>query len=209
MTATADSEARIFDAALEVFARKGRDGARMQEIADRAGINRALLHYYFRTKDHLYDEVSAHLFRQFQESLDAALDPDLPFPDMLRAFVDHYVDYIRGHQDMLRLVVTENVSGEERLGARLADAHATETSPQRRLEDALRAAIDAGEIRRVDPRQTILTIVSACAFFLLMKPTVLALNPEARTDFDAFVEDRKRHVFELVYGGLRPPEEAP
>ena len=45
-----ETEQRIFEAALTVFSRKGRDGARMQEIADLAGINRALLHYYFRTK---------------------------------------------------------------------------------------------------------------------------------------------------------------
>ncbi|NNE47360.1 MAG: helix-turn-helix transcriptional regulator, partial [Rhodothermales bacterium] len=52
-----DTEQQILEAALNVFSRKGRDGARMQEIADLAGINKALLHYYFRSKNGLYERV--------------------------------------------------------------------------------------------------------------------------------------------------------
>ena len=68
-----ETETRIFDAALTVFASKGRDGARMQEIADHAGINRALLHYYFRTKQQLYQAVFAHLFQQYVNSFRESL----------------------------------------------------------------------------------------------------------------------------------------
>ncbi|MDT8436204.1 MAG: TetR family transcriptional regulator [Gemmatimonadota bacterium] len=200
------TEARIFDAALHVFARKGRDGARMQEIADEAGIHRGLLHYYFRSKDRLYREVFTYLFRQFMASIEATLEPGLPFPEMLRRFIEHYIDYLRDRQDMLRLMVNENVSGGTLIGEHLARAFATEGSPQQRMEESIRGAADRGEIRSVDPRQTILSIVSACGFFLIMKPTVRALNPEARDDFDAFVESRKRHVYELVFEGLRPRE---
>lgn len=56
--AAADStEQRIFDAAHEIFVQKGLDGAKMQEIADKAGINKALLHYYFRDKQRLFEGV--------------------------------------------------------------------------------------------------------------------------------------------------------
>ena len=51
------TEERIFEAATDVFLDKGMDGARMQDIANHAGINKALLHYYFRTKDHLFNAV--------------------------------------------------------------------------------------------------------------------------------------------------------
>ena len=70
----ADTETRIFDAALKVFARKGRDGARLQEIADEAGIHRPLLHYYFRTKQQLYEAVAERLFTEFLVSFDAPAD---------------------------------------------------------------------------------------------------------------------------------------
>ena len=67
---TEGTEERIFEAARKVFARKGRDGARMQEIADEAGINRALLHYYFRSKQGLFEAVFAHMFEQYMRSFD-------------------------------------------------------------------------------------------------------------------------------------------
>jgi AcrR family transcriptional regulator len=55
------TEEKIFDAATVVFEEEGLSGARMQNIADRAGINKALLHYYFRTKDHLFEAVFTKL----------------------------------------------------------------------------------------------------------------------------------------------------
>ena len=51
------TEERIFDAATDVFTEKGMDGARMQDIANHAGINKSLLHYYYRSKDRLFDAV--------------------------------------------------------------------------------------------------------------------------------------------------------
>ena len=93
----ADTEARIFEAALKVFARKGKDGARLQEIADEAGIHRPLLHYYFRTKQQLYEAVAERMFKQFLASLEMPAGSK-SFADTLRAFIDHYVDSVREHR---------------------------------------------------------------------------------------------------------------
>ena len=81
---TEGTEERIFEAARKVFARKGRDGARMQEIADEAGINRALLHYYFRSKQGLFEAVFEYMFEQYMRSFDAVLEHGQPFGDLLR-----------------------------------------------------------------------------------------------------------------------------
>lgn len=198
-----DTQQKIFDAALGVFSCKGHDGARMQDIADLAGINRALLHYYFRTKRQLYEAVFAHLFEQYMHSFRAVIDPERPFAETLRNFVDHYIDYVRGHMDMARLVILENLSGGTLMGEHLARAFATQGSPQQRFEEAIVRASERGEIHPVDPKQTILTVISSCALFLITAPTVKLTNPAAGGDFDAFVEARKEHVFNLVYRGLQ------
>ena len=91
--AEADTETRIFEAALKVFARKGKDGARLQEIADEAGIHRPLLHYYFRTKQQLYEAVAERLFEQFLSGFDVPAGPDR-FEETLRAFIDHYLSVL-------------------------------------------------------------------------------------------------------------------
>ena len=131
-----DTEQRIFDAALTVFARKGRDGARLQEIADHAGINRALLHYYFRTKSQLYEAVFEHGCRQFMTGLSQSLRAEQGFEDSLRTFVYGYIDYIYEHQEMARLMLNECLCGggvlERHLTAAIA---AREEVPGLLLED--------------------------------------------------------------------------
>lgn len=197
-----DTERQIFEAALEVFSRKGKDGARMQEIADAAGINRALLHYYFRTKQQLYETCFGHCFERFMQTFGQWLSDTASFADTLRAFIDGYIDFVREHRQVMRLMLNENLSGGTLLGEHLEAAFETEGFPQRIMEDRIREAIARGEIREVDPKQTLLTIVSACLFFFVTRPTVTYLNPLAREDFDAFVEERKRHIFDVLYCGL-------
>jgi TetR/AcrR family transcriptional regulator len=206
--AEAPTEQRIFDAALEVFARKGRDGARMQEIADHAEINRALLHYYFRSKAQLYEAVFAHGFRQFIRSLRQSLTADLSFEDALTTFVSGYIDYIHEHQDMARLMLNECLCGGEVLleymGAALSEP---DEFPGFLMQERIRVAQEAGEIRDQDPEHTMLTIVSACLFPFVALPTVRLFHPEVVEDFDRFVEARKRHVVQLLLGGLEPVPE--
>ena len=201
----ADTEARIFDAALRIFARKGRDGARLQEIADEAGIHRPLLHYYFRTKQQLYEAVAEKMFKQFLASFDVAAG-DGRFEYTLRAFIDHYMNSVREHQHAAMWMVSENMAGNPVLGELLTRAFETEGSPQRTMVDAIERAVASGEIRPVDPRQLMLTVVSACVFPFVSMPTVKMMNPLAERDFDAWVEERKKHVFEVVYNGLASRE---
>lgn len=205
VAAEADTEARIFDAALSVFARKGRDGARLQEIADEAGIHRPLLHYYFRSKQQLYEAVARRMFEQFMSTFDAP-PGDGAFSDTLKAFIDHYVDTVNSHQHMANWLVAENIAGSPLLGQMLAEAFQTEGSPQRAMEQSIERAIQTGEIRPVDAKQFMLTVVSACVFFFVALPTVKMMNPLAREDFEAFVELRKEHVFEVLYFGLASRE---
>ncbi|MFC1531279.1 TetR/AcrR family transcriptional regulator [Gemmatimonadota bacterium] len=200
-----DAETRIFDAALRVFARKGKDGARLQEIADEAGIHRPLLHYYFRTKQQLYEAVAERMFNQFLATFDAPAEGG-SFADTLRAFIEHYVESVREHPHAAMWMVTENMAGNPVLGEMLTRAFATEGSPQRAMVEAIERAIETGEIRPVDPRQLLLTVVSACVFFFVTLPTVKMMNPLAEEDFDAYVEQRKKHVFEVVYYGLASRE---
>ena len=201
----ADTETRIFEAALAVFARKGKDGARLQEIADEAGINRPLLHYYFRTKQQLYEAVAERMFNQFMATFDAPSNAG-SLADTLRAFIDHYIDSVREHPHAAMWMVAENMAGNPILGEMLARAFATEGSPQRSMLEAIQRAIESGEIRPVDPRQLLLTVVSSCVFFFVTLPTVKMMNPLAAEDFDAYVEERKEHVFEVVYYGLASRE---
>jgi TetR/AcrR family transcriptional regulator len=71
-----NAEQLILNAAREVFIERGMDGARMQEIADKAGINKALLHYYFRSKDKLFHAVFLEAFQQFQPQIELLINAE-------------------------------------------------------------------------------------------------------------------------------------
>ena len=87
-----DTEDRILDAAHTVFLQRGTAGARMQEVADEAGVNKALLHYYFRDKDTLAGAVFEREFRRLVRPVMATLGSDLPLEDKVRRTVELYVD---------------------------------------------------------------------------------------------------------------------
>jgi len=88
------TEKVILEAAKKVFLDKGFDGARMQQIADEAGINKALLHYYFRSKDKLFDAIFEGAFMQFLPNISQVMVSDIPFAEKIRAIVGHYIDML-------------------------------------------------------------------------------------------------------------------
>jgi TetR/AcrR family transcriptional regulator len=202
--AYSDTERAIFDAALQVFAREGRNGARMQTIADAADINKAMLHYYFRDKETLYEEVITYTIRKFMSSFDAALKEAPTFEETLRVFIEGYVDFVRSNEDAMLLMVQDNLAGGSPLSEYLRDAPEAEDAPPHILVETIASGVAASEIRPVDPHQTALSVISTCLFFFVARPTVETMHPDAAEDWGAFVEDRKEHLFDLIYHGLAP-----
>ncbi|NTW33144.1 MAG: TetR/AcrR family transcriptional regulator, partial [Bacteroidetes bacterium] len=85
------TEKLILKAAKKVFIDKGFDGARMQEIADLAGINKALLHYYFRSKEKMFDAVFEDVFMQFLPEVTEVMNSEITLFDKIKTFVDVYI----------------------------------------------------------------------------------------------------------------------
>lgn len=198
-----ETEARIFEAALHVFSVKGKEGARMQEIADRAAINKAMLHYYFRSKDRLYDEVFGYVFACFMDALGETLRATERFEDTLRTFIDGYVDFVGDNLEVVRLMVNENLAGGDAMGRHLKRIEETSSvAPPRLFVERMEQAVRQGEVRPVDPHHTLLTVISGCIFFFISFPTVRIMHPEA-ADRAAFIAARKAHLFDLLYCGLR------
>ena len=199
-----ETEREIFDAALQVFAREGRHGARMQAIADAADINKAMLHYYFQDKATLYEEVFAYTMRRFMASFGESLKEAPTFEETLGVFIDGYVEFVRSDEAAMRLMVQENLAGGTLLGEHLRTAKTSGEAPPNILVDTVEAAAEAGEIRAVDPHQTVLSVISSCLFFFVARPTVEIIHPAADEDWDAFIDTRKDHLFSLIYHGLAP-----
>lgn len=202
-----DAETRIFEAALRVFARHGRHGARMQQIADEAEINKAMLHYYFRSKEQLYARVFRYVFDRFGRAFAEALDraPDDSFASGLRSFIDHYITFAGHHIDVLRLLVSELLAGGEVIEGEVRQALARGDAPPQRLAALIARALERGEIRDIDPRHLMVTIVSGCIFPFIALPMLRPILPQAETDYEGFLAARQEHLYDVIYRAVADP----
>lgn len=199
---SADStEQKIFEAAREVFTQKGMDGAKMQEIADRAGINKALLHYYYRSKEKLYEMVVRAVIGKALPALRQIIESDLPLEEKIRGFISTYIDVI-SHNTFIPLFIISEINKHPE--------HFFETilpkdlpKPEvffRQVEDE----IAAGRIRPVKPQHLIVHIISMCVFPFVGKPMVRILLGMSSGEMRMFLEERKQEVTVFVLAALRP-----
>src|SRR5271156_3051845 len=101
------AEQRILAAAKKVFLLKGMDGARMQDIADEAGINKALLHYYFRSKEKLFEVIFREAMDQLFPRIIGILNADKPLFDKIESFCGEYVGMLLNNPYLPMFVMNE------------------------------------------------------------------------------------------------------
>jgi TetR/AcrR family transcriptional regulator len=209
-------EELILSAAMDVFVERGWNGARMQDIADRAGINKALLHYYFRTKEKLYDRIIETVFSSFFMQVEQAFDDDDSFDRVLRRFIDAVIDIIAADPRLPMFILHELSQGGKNVKAILSSiiGQYRLTLPQRMFA-LIERELEAGTIRPVDPGQFMITLLGACIYFFIAEPVVQPIlmlsQPLASYDRRQLIAGRKESIFDVLYYGLkkrnaRPPE---
>ena len=195
----------ILQSAMQVFIEKGRHGARMQEIADRAGINKALLHYYYRSKNNLYATVIEETFGKNISQVMKILDKDLPVKEIIRSFIRDYIEILRKNPRLPLFILRELSEGGEIVFSVLHRLIQREDIiPQKALQ-ILQQAIVKEEIVALDPRQLIITIIGSCLFFFISEPLLkVTILREGLTDREQFIEERKEAIFNIIAYGIFP-----
>src|SRR5690348_10756433 len=196
-----DTMQRILRAAEENFAERGLAGARIGAIARAARVNKALLYYYFASKEELHRFTLTTLFQQLREQTSAALDrPGSPREQLLR-YINSYFEFMVAHPNYPRLFQRELMSEEPRLVG-LVQEHLRPL--HRRLTAVIRAGIAAGEFRRVDPQHTLFSLVAMTVFYFAAAPVLTQLwhtDPLAPRRVAA----RRRAILDFVQHALLRP----
>lgn len=198
------TEQHIIDVATEIFLRRGKDGARMQEIADRAGINKALLHYYFRSKERLYQQVFAIQVRSFLEEFLGAISDEGDFHLLINRFVESYLDALSHRPEIIRFILWEISRGGDLFSSvarEVLGEHGHDSLP---LLDQVSAAIQSGQIRPADPVQVVISMISLCVYPYIARPIIEKILPGLQIDSDDFLQQRKEEVKTLLRKGLAP-----
>ncbi|MFZ0389109.1 MAG: TetR family transcriptional regulator [Calditrichia bacterium] len=207
MAASSKTEQKIIEAATAVFLQKGKQGARMQEIADRAGINKALLHYYFRSKDQLYQQVFNHQVRQIMLDIFQSMPLHQNFREYLQFFIEEYISRLHRSPQIVRFMLWEIDNEADNLKTALSELFRSPAqAPPREFILRIQQAVEKREIRPLDPYHLLFNILGMCLYVFTARPILQAIFPEVETTSEAFVQKRKQEIFELVWRGIRTTE---
>ena len=199
-----DSEEAIFRAAIEEFGKSGKTGARMKAIAEGAGVNKALIHYYFRDKEHLYDAVFDFVFERFIETLVYAVRDAETFEEVLWSVIDRYMDFLNKYNQYPLLLQQEFDTGGKTWQKKFSEAQDKyKMTPSTVFKQRMREAVERGEIRRVDPLQTWITVLGACAYTFIAYPIIQCLRPDLEQHKSKFLQERKKHIYDLIIKSLK------
>jgi len=192
------TRAAILAAAERVFAQSGLAGARTDAIAKAAGVNKALLYYYFKSKDDLYEAVVEEHFRQFNEQTLALLNSGGPAGDVLLRYVSLHFDFISRRRQAAPLFQQCMMVGGKRT-ERLVRKYfkPRNVAVAKLLERGMRS----GEFRRTDLFHTVLSIISLIVFYFSAAP-VLQLLGDVDTYSPANLKRRKGEVLDFIRHAL-------
>ncbi len=193
-----ETRAAILAAAEQVFAKAGLAGARTDDIAATAGVNKALLYYYFTGKDGLYEAVVEDHFREFNRRAMAILAAPEPAGTVLLRYVSLYFDFISARQRYAALYLQLMTAGSQPLERLVRKYFVPRTAALNKL---LRRGIRAGEFRRVDARHAAISVVSVIVFYFSAAP-VLRLLGHANAYHRATLARRKQEVLDFIRHGL-------
>ena len=203
------TERRILDAAHTVFLRRGTAGARMQEIAASAGVNQALLHYYFRSKDGLSQAVFRRAASQLFPRVIAMLASDTPLEQKVAGVVQLELEQLSRAPYLPGYIISELNHHPDRVPQLVAALTAMTPEDVRpkvllRLRRQLDAAVKAGRIRRIAPERFLVNLLSLCIFPFAARPMMMALLGLDQRGFDRFIDRRRDELADFFLGALRP-----
>ncbi|HVV84449.1 MAG TPA: helix-turn-helix domain-containing protein [Kofleriaceae bacterium] len=192
-----DTKQRILAAAEAEFLVHGYEGSRMQAIADRAGLNKAMLHYHFRSKDdlfaHVFQDKAKLLFPKVQASFRAHTD----FIEFTCAFVDLYMAHLMAHP-FLPLYLLQVSATNAALFKQVV------TDFPLRFIAAFRAAIRAGTVRAHDPVQLMISVLGMCVMPFAARHMIQHLLELDDAAFQSLMKRRAAEVKRYVVLLLTP-----
>lgn len=197
------SQRVILDAARDEFSSHGLGGARMDRIAERAGLNKKLIYYYFDNKDKLFLAVLEDTYANIREAEQQLNLTALPPVQAIRKLTEFTWHYYLKHPEFLTLLNSENLHGGRHLAASRR-ARKLNSPLLDMIADVLARGHQSGEFRAgVDPMQLYISMAGVSYFYLGNQHTLSAIFGRDLLSLDAQA-DRLKHIGDLIVGFLRP-----
>ena len=198
-----DNENLILEAAEAEFLEKGYGKSRTTEIAKRAGVNHAMLHYYFRTKENLFEVVFQRKARLMSEVLLFSFNQNLPFFEKVKKGIADHFDLVAANSQLPNFIFNEILHDEKLKEIFVNVIKEKANIVLNNLKQEIDDEVSKGTIRYIDAYDLLLSIVSMNIFPFIGKPLVSGVLGLDEKQFILFMEHRKQMNIEIILNQLR------
>ncbi len=195
-----NTENQILDAAENVFQRKGMDGARMQEIANEAGINKAMLHYYYRSKQLLFEAVFKKAFSLLAPELNKILNDDSSIENKIKNFTQNYISFIIKHP-YLPFFIIQELNRNPDFILKMKDGKGFPNIEK--FKGQVTAEIENGTLKPIKGEQLFINILALNIFPFVATPLIKAFVGIDDESFKKLIEERKIEVANFIISAIK------
>lgn len=191
---------KILASARKEFAEKGLEGSRVDRIAERAGVNKAMIYYHFASKERLYETILEELFGRARTFIDKVLAERMTLEDRLTELARFYNEVFASTPELRPILLREMASGGERMRAMFSQTVLQVEAP-RRLRALIDEGIRSGALRRVDPSHTVISFIGMNFFYVLFSPMMASVWEIENAE--TFSRSRPHEVVDVFLNGLK------
>lgn len=195
------TEESILQVARKAFTQKGLTGARMQDIADGAGINKALVHYYFESKEKLFALIFQQEFRKFFSNLAAVLSDDIPLFEKIQQIVALDIERINQFPDMPLFVLNEISRNPAMMVKQFKQLQAKDVLLG--FQKQIDAEVKKGIIRKISAQQLLINIQSLSIFPFVAKPMIRKVMQMTEKQYQEMIQARKKEVAQFIINAIK------
>lgn len=200
-----DTEERILRAAEQEFMNKGFAGARTTSIAEAAGVTHAMFHYYFRTKEKLFERIAAEKTGMIKEILSVSIaESGLSLEGLVKSLISRHLDFLAENPDLPRFFINELYYNPDRAEAYTEKLKTMAPELISALSQKIDNAVAEGKCRPVNPTMLFLDILSLNIFPFLINPLAKIVFSKEMINEADFLRERKEENFRTIMGKLRP-----
>lgn len=193
-----EARARIATAAEALFSARGYDGTAVRDIAKKAGVNGAMIHYYFGSKEGLYRAILEAAASKVRTLLVDTSSRPASSSDRMASFVDAYAEYILNHPDLARILFREMLTGGKRI-VQIAQKYAVTNYTI--LKNTIAEGVQSGELRPMDIELAPISLMGMVVIFQFLRPFISVALGKTEYD-DQFVNRIAAHTIDLFLNGV-------
>ena len=184
-----------------LFFQKGFLNATTQEIADEAGVNRALIHYYFRSREQLLDLLLQETLKEKKEKVRKVLTSELPFREKIANFIDTIVDYGLTYPYLDNFIISETARSPEKVDVFCSMDRAKSSDL---IREQLEEEINNGKIAPISAEHFMINLSALCNYPLLAKAVLQTIHGMTDAAYRKFLLDRKQIIYRTIFNAEMP-----